>query len=46
MEIVIETNTGRYYKKSLINRQRDVKNINKINKYEFKLVTKFCYEYQ
>ena len=42
---IIESVTGRYYKKSLINRQRGARNINKnIPKYEFRLVTKFFNE--
>lgn len=43
---VLVSVTGRYYKKSLINRQRGARNINKIiPRFEYRLVTKFFYEY-
>lgn len=43
---IIESVTGRYYKKSLVNRQRGSRNRNGvIPRYEFRLVTKFYHEY-
>ena len=43
---VLVSITGRYYKKSLVNRQRGARNINKIiPRYEYRLVTKFFNEY-